>query len=221
MINWFGHQYPYSVLHELNLDWLIDKMKELESKMDGLEAQILKTVQEWVEPYVENELNSFRAEMDVFRSEMTEMREYFDNTVANLNGQYSEFVRDVDERITSLESRIDGFTAYVDAKIEESNRETESKIQASNQRTDEEIAEAMTILREEIAQGVAGLKVINYFTGALVSIQDMVNFLASLHTENAISYTELASANITYNDYVALHMTYEELALKGKSFINP
>ena len=221
MIDWFGHEYPYSNLHELNLDWLIDKMKELEGEMDGLEEKILQTVKDWVEPYVDEQLNVIREEMDSFRVEMNEMREYFNTTIATLNEQYADFVADVDGRISALESRIDGFTEYVDRKIDECNRETESKIAQSNARTDEEIAEAMAVLREEIAQGVAGVKVVNYFTGQLVSIQEMTNFLASLHTENAITYTELAGANITYTQYEALHMTYTELALKGKSFIIP
>ena len=217
MVNWFGHSYPYTNFHELNLDWLLDKMKELEGKMDGLEEQILHSVDE----LVTTRLNEFRHEMDEFRVEMENMRTYFDNTVATLNEQYAQFVRDVDERISALESRLDGFYSYVDAKIDEVNRETESKIQASNNRTDYEISEAVEMLREEIAQGVAGLKVVNYFTGELIPIQDMTNFLCTLHTENAITYDELASANIDYDDYIALHMTYEELALKGKSFILP
>ena len=221
MSGWFEHQYPYSNLHELNLDWLLKEMKTLESRMDGLEQKILKTVQDWVEPYVENELNALRSEMDAFRVEMDNMRTYFDNTVATLNNQYSDFVQNVNNQISALEQRLDGFYNYVDTKIDEVNRETESKIQASNNRTDYEIGQAVIMLREEIANGIAGLKVVNYFTGELIPIQDMTNFLCTLHTENAITYDELASANIDYDALANLHMTYEELALKGKSFILP
>ena len=34
MMNWFSHRYPYSDLHELNLDWIIDTVSKLEKKVD-------------------------------------------------------------------------------------------------------------------------------------------------------------------------------------------
>ena len=34
MMNWFSHRYPYSDLHELNLDWIIDTVKNLENKVN-------------------------------------------------------------------------------------------------------------------------------------------------------------------------------------------
>ena len=33
MINWFNHLYPYSNLHELNLDWVIATVKNGEKEI--------------------------------------------------------------------------------------------------------------------------------------------------------------------------------------------
>ena len=35
-------QFPYSNFHELNLDWILQKIKELEEKVDSIEDRILK-----------------------------------------------------------------------------------------------------------------------------------------------------------------------------------
>ena len=34
MDNYFGNQYPYTDFHELNLDWIIKRMRKLEIDMD-------------------------------------------------------------------------------------------------------------------------------------------------------------------------------------------
>ena len=36
----FGHMFPYSNIHELNLDWLLAKVKELEEKVLDLERRM-------------------------------------------------------------------------------------------------------------------------------------------------------------------------------------
>ena len=35
-------QFPYSNFHELNLDWILQKIKELDEKVDSIEDRILK-----------------------------------------------------------------------------------------------------------------------------------------------------------------------------------
>ena len=35
MINWFGHEYPYSNFHELNLDWIINTIKKLVDEVNN------------------------------------------------------------------------------------------------------------------------------------------------------------------------------------------
>ena len=35
-------QFPYANFHELNLDWILKKIKELDEKVDSIEDRILK-----------------------------------------------------------------------------------------------------------------------------------------------------------------------------------
>lgn len=38
MINWFEHQYPYTNVHELNLDWIIKHFNEFIEEINSLDA---------------------------------------------------------------------------------------------------------------------------------------------------------------------------------------
>lgn len=46
------NQFPYSNFHELNLDWLLNKVKEIAAGMDDLETAF-KALKEWVDNYFE------------------------------------------------------------------------------------------------------------------------------------------------------------------------
>lgn len=46
-------QFPYTNFHELNLDWLLQKVKQLDSKVDSFEDDIKAAVEEWFEEHPE------------------------------------------------------------------------------------------------------------------------------------------------------------------------
>lgn len=46
-------QFPYTNFHELNLDWLLQKVKQLDSKVDSFEDDIKEAVNEWFEEHPE------------------------------------------------------------------------------------------------------------------------------------------------------------------------
>ena len=106
-------------------------------------------------------------------------------------------------------------------RIEQFEQTVQNEIIAVNALTDLKIEANNEYILDEVAKGVVNVKVLNYFTGEYVTVQTMFDTLAQLHLENPISYSELAAASITYTALTALDMTYTELAIKGKSFINP
>ena len=61
------------------------------------------------------------------------------------------------------------------------------------------------------------IKVINYFTGEQVSIQDMFNYLAGLHLTDAIDYDTMALRAKTYTEFANMNMTYTNLAMHGNT----
>lgn len=70
------HKYPYTNLHELNLDWILDKIKELE---DSVKA--------------------FRVELDEFNNRLTELEENLEPRVKT----NEDNIKDLQLRVKALE----------------------------------------------------------------------------------------------------------------------
>lgn len=204
----FTHDYPYTDNHELNLSWVIKKVQELNVNLDTLEERVKQASIEASKEYVDSRLAEVFEDFAELSQEVDGLRQYFDNQVQALQNNYNAFTNSVQQQIVLLTNRINDFDQTIKNDIIGVNALTDLKIQQNND-----------YILEQVAEGLVNVKVVNYFTGDLVTVQDMFNYLAQFHLEDAISYSELAGANITYNNYAALHMTYTELSQKGKSFI--
>lgn len=209
MIPW-NIKYPVQNGEMINLDWVISKVKELQTNLDELEARVLAEAIAATKEYVDAEMVSIRAEFQELSDEVASLRTYFDAKVDELEGDYEDFAAAVRTELDTMTLRIEAFEQTVQNEIIAVNALTDLKIEANNE-----------YILDEVAKGVVNVRVVNYFDGSLVTVQQMFDTLAELHLENPITYTELASAGITYTALAALNMTYTELAIKGKSFINP
>lgn len=209
MIPW-NIKYPVQNGEMINLDWVISKVKELQTNLDELEARVLAEAIAATKEYVDAEMVSIRAEFQELSDEVASLRTYFDAKVLELEGDYEDFAAAVRTELDTMTLRIEAFERTVQNEIIGVNALTDLKIEANNE-----------YILDEVAKGVVNVRVVNYFDGSLVTVQQMFDTLAELHLENPITYTELASAGITYTALAALNMTYTELAIKGKSFINP
>ena len=203
-------KYPTQNGEMINLDWIISEVKRLDQDMSSLEERVLEAALKATKEYVDEEMAAIRSEFAALSQEVSDLRTYFDIQVAQLQDQYNTFVRAVDNSINRLVHRIESYEEYMREAIIGLNVSMDIKIANNNE-----------YILDKVAEGIVNVKVINYFTGELVTVQSMFNTLAELHLENPITFTELDNSSITYDDLAALNMTYTELAIKGKSFINP
>lgn len=183
-------KYPYTNLHELNLDWIIEKIKELTIYVETVEENILAQAK----AYTDEELAGYQDQLNSYQ--------------AQINNQIAQFQDTVNNLLTIQDSKIQAFDRKIDDAIIGVNARTDLAIEQNND-----------YLMEQISQGLIDIKVVNYFTGALVSVQEMFDYLAHFHLENAISYAELAAASKTYTEFAAYYMTYTTLANSGKTII--
>lgn len=209
MIPW-NIKYPTQNGEMINLDWIISEVKRLNQNMDELEVRVLAAALAATKEYVDEQMTSIRSDFDELSDEVANLRIYFDDKIAELDSNYDTFILAVRNELNTMTRRIEQFETTVQNEIVAVNTLTDLKIEANNE-----------YILEEVARGIVNVKVLNYFTGELVTVQSMFDTLAQLHLENPISYTELAAAGITYTALAALNMTYTELAIKGKSFIAP
>ena len=209
MIPW-NIKYPTQNGEMINLDWIISEVKRLNQNMDELEERVLAAALAATKEYVDEQMAGIRSDFNDLSDEVASLRIYFDQKVSQLEGNYNTFVVAVRNELNTMTRRIEEFEQTVQNEIIAVNALTDLKIEANNE-----------YILEEVARGVVNVKVLNYFTGELVTVQSMFDTLAQLHLDNPITYTELAGSGIDYTALAALNMTYTELAIKGKSFIIP
>ena len=190
----YNYEYPYTDPNRYNSDWLLNKMKELEGRLDGIIEETLALTK----TYVDNQLKTYQSQLESIRQEIAELSQRTDTLTAHVA---NEVLR-------------------LEAKILEAEREAESLFIIANNRTDLQIERNNEYIFREIEDNIlANVTVINYFTGERMSVQDMFNYLASLHLQNAITYNGLRDKNLTYTELIAKSITYTELVKNGSTLL--
>ena len=190
----YNYEYPYTDPNRYNADWLINKMKELEGRLDGILEEALKLTKE----YVDRRLSEYQEQIAQIRKEIQAVSDRTDELSA-------EMVQQV--------MRLEGL-------ISDAERQAESLFIIANNRTDLQIERNNEYIFHEIEDNIlANITVINYFTGENVTVQDMFDYLASLHLENAITYNGLRDKNLTYTELINKRITYTELVKNGATVL--
>ena len=190
----YNYEYPYTDPNRYNADWLLNKMKELEGRLDGIVEETLALTK----TYVDNRLETYQSQIDSIRREIAEVSQRTDTLSAH-----------VAEEVLRLE-----------AKILDAERKAESLFIIANNRTDLQIERNNEYIFREIEDNIlANITVINYFTGERMTVQGMFDYLASLHVENAITYNGLRDKNLTYTELIAKSISYTELVKNGSTLL--
>lgn len=197
MENMFSNEYPYTDFHEMNLDWVLKKIKEIDGRLDGIASDIL----EKANAYTDEQLANYQAQVDALRVE--------------LQAQYDAIERDFD----GLQISINTSLRQMEIKIDDLRDDMIANINACNARTDLAIAQNNVYLLGQMRQYLSGIEVLNALTGTLMTIQNMFDYLCTLHMTDAITYTALANRNKTYTQLANYGMTYTQLAMNGDNII--
>ncbi len=193
-MSWFV-RYPYTDLHELNLDYILQEMKDLKAQMDGLLEEAVQQATANAESYVDSKLANIE-------SQFAEIQRQFNL----LDAHVDELDNTVEQFNTNILNQIEALKQYVDDGLEADRLQMQLLISQNNE-----------YLLREMESYLAQIKVINYFTGEKVTIQDMFNYLAMLHLNDSIDYDTMAARAKTYTYLAGLNMTYTNLALHGNT----
>ena len=197
MENMFSNKYPYTDFHEMNLDWVLSEIKKISARLDD----ITDTILEQANAYTDEQLAHYQEQVDALRIE--------------LQAQYDAIERDFD----GLQVSINTSLRQMEIRIDELRADMIANINAVNERTDLAIAQNNVYILNELAHFLSGIQVLNALTGTVMTVQEMLNYLCTLHMTDAITYTALANRNKTYTQLANYGMTYTQLAMNGDNII--
>ena len=187
--------YPYTDLHSLNLDFILYKMKELAARIEEVKAEAV--------------------------AEATEnAKEYIDEQLGDIISQFNDLKHDFDVlegNVSTIASEFNALSNYVSTEIISIYNTLDADMAGLNSSVDQKIKDAINNLYDNLATELANIKVINFFTGDAVTIQDMFNYLAMLHVSDSIDYDTMALRAKTYTQLVALNINYTNLAMHGNT----
>ena len=197
----FDNKYPYLDFHELNLDWVIEKITEFDKKLDAYEDTVLAKAKEYTDSAIQESYSSLVTEFNEFKNEVTTL-------ISDLDSRYDEFVNTVNNRMAITDANVAAISRKVDLVLDEANAYTNQAIINNND-----------YIIDQTTKALETVTVLNYFTGARVSIQAMFDYLAHFHLQNAISVDTLVARAKTVNELVAYNMTMTQLATDGATII--
>ena len=193
----FVNKYPYTDFHELNADFILDRIKNIEEQIATIKEQIEGEIFEWVQ----EQLKPFEDQLNALIKEVEDLSE------------------ETEETLAAYDARITAFVNQVNAALAQMRSDLVSSIQAVNNLTDLKIEQNNVWLLNEITQNVGDLFMVqNPFTGEYVTIQSMVDYLSAFHIVDGIDYDTMASRALTYNAFEALNITYTDLTLHGNTY---
>lgn len=187
--------YPYTDFHELNADWILAELKRISTALNDLYEQAVNDAVEQANAYTDSQLQDMRDTVEELERDFADVLSRMDE----VEGDFSDLVASIND----MQSYLIG---YIDAQIVGVNARTDAAIAANNNN-----------ILTQLSQFLTQIKVVNFFTGEMVTIQEMFDYLCGLHLDDSIDYDEMALRSKTYTELIAINMDYTELVKHGNT----
>lgn len=196
-MGFMNFEFPNSDYYKHDLRELIALVKELAKEVETVGEGIL----EQANAYTDEQLAGYQEQIEQLKRDV-------DTEVAEVMTAFDDLKSSVNASLNIVNNRIDGLEDTLEADI-----------QAVNARTDLAIEQNNEYILSEVSKFLAQIEVLNILTGDYVTIQNMFNYLATLHMTDAILYSVLATRLNTYTMLANYGMTYTQLAMNGDNII--
>ena len=233
------NQIPYTNVHELNLDWILQKIQEFDAKITAFQA-IIDEFSQYVDvlTHLEPRVSALENEYSALNRTVSDLQNYVDtlhNSITALENALerekntrgaadADLQRQIDEinnsmiNVAGLERRI---KLYVDQKIIASDKRTDVKIQRVYLQMNSYYIELMDYINDiydllsHVATDIYNSNAYAYAVDGRIPF-DLNNKLVYLHCGNALSAEEYCSLGLTANDYAAFNLSAERYLMYSR-----
>lgn len=197
----FQNKYPYTDFHELNLDWMLEKLTETQQRIDNIKEEILEAAKAYADQEIDAKIAAYQATVNAQIQRLNQ-------DMVSLQNATQNFINTVNARM-----------ALQDAKFAVYDDRIDNMIVLANEYTNNAIAQNNDYIIEETTRAFGAIRVLNQFTGLYVTIQEMFDYLGYFHLADAITVNTLIQRQKTVNDIVALQATLTDIVVNGYNII--
>lgn len=206
------NQIPYTNVHELNLDWILAKLQDFESRLEEIEdygddIATLKSAVSTLETALTTLKGTTTSSLATLNARCTALENEDDKIHLSINALYSSVaddIADITNQFDAINSSITALRAYNDS----SNTVvlTESKAY-----TLEKVKELL-----EYFSDPKSIYVTNPWTNSIVTIQEFIDYLYDLLHFAGLTASEFDALGLTVDDFDSLGISAEEFDNYGK-----
>lgn len=209
------NQIPYTNTHELNLDWIIHKLKDFEQELASIEDYDPRiSAVESAVTSINSSLATIRNSLTALNKRCNTLEDSIDDVKESINALYASVAMDIaaiQREVDSIRVQYTTLRAYIDVK-------DNSVLEESKNFTLQKIAALLNYFEDP---GI--VYVVNPFTGEIQTIQQFIDTLAEYLRYGALTAAEYDSLNLTAEEYDAMQIKALEYDMFGKyaiAFLN-
>lgn len=189
----FYDKFPYTNFQELNLDWILTKVREIQTDIDEINA--------WKETF------------------SASINQQIANLITQVNTEFNQLKADIEKEFNDYRTETD---AKFEAQRAETDKQFASLTDAVNARLtafDGRIADIESKLHDIENNLPTLVHVTNPFTGMSDSIQNVINALADKQRTDALTASAYDALTLTADGYDAYKITAINYDFNGKSML--
>ena len=229
-------QFPYSNFHSLNLDWIVNKVKELNAKVTELALWAEQHKEEYKElklrvDHLENEIDTFetqiRSEFDKLKAEQqAEFEALKAETEATITREVTRLENLVNTAITRLENEFNRMLVEVRTQLDAFETEIQLAIINLNNQLSANNAYMMQWVENRLQEFIDSLPeiltvmVYNPYRGEVTDIQQAINDIYSIACVYGLTAEQYDSLQLTAEEYDLKDLTAMEYDQYGYKLLN-
>lgn len=198
MINW--DEYPYSNVHELNLNWILKQIKILEDNV----KEVVELSKTWTE-----QVDNLNARMNDIEEENLKLSNLYNSFVQEVESKFNELERQQLENFEILTNQIENEFNRLQLEINETLSLFNRRIDYLENKLDETLRNLPSLI-----------VMTSPFTGEDDSLQNIIYDIVNSQKTGSLTALEYDNLELTASEYDNYELTAYDYDFNGKELLN-